>query len=139
MNSQVRLNVKCECNCHTYHIVECGECLYIHHDVSKDELITYTESHIVDTLLEYLHRFGLPKNRICTYYYPLLRSNALQNIETVFYYKNIKFLDYLFKGKTPKRTKELFHRGILHYLALYHGYHDVKGLDEEHRVRWRII
>jgi len=126
----------CKCSCHEYHLEKCGDCMYTHY--THNEPITFTDSAIIYATSEYLHRFGLVDNRVCSFYYPLIKSNAFENKETIFYSKHLMFINYLFENKSPEETKKLFHSGVILYIARYDGHSFAQGLNEEGRIKWRI-
>lgn len=128
--------VGCQCVCHTYHLIKCGDCKYSHY--LTDEDLSFTDSHIIDCIAEYFHQFGLPEEKQCTFYYPCIKECAFLNKEMVFSSEYLRFLDFLFVGKTEQRTKELFHKGIVSYIGKYDGMNTARGLDAEGQTKWRI-
>lgn len=119
------------CDCHNYHLGECSKCYLGIHD-------TFTESAIRDSVVDYFHRFGMPNDRMGSFYYPLIQANALQNIETIFYVKHLRFIEYLFRGLSTEKIIKLFHSSIIQYIAKYMGFCCAIDLNKEGNIKWRI-
>ena len=125
------------CRCHKYHLHQCTECFLLHYNSNED--VTFTDSAVVDNVKIYLHRFGLPHNRVCSFYYPMIKICALLKKEIIFHSEHLKFVDYLFVNKTPQKTKELFHRAIIQYIGSSDGSDIAVGLDNANQIKWKVV
>lgn len=125
----------CPCECHVYHLHQCTQCYLFHYG---EDVVTFTDSAIVDNIIEYFHRFAERGEKLGSYYYPLIKSHALQNKELIFYPHYIKFIDYLWGHRTPDEIKKLFHRAILQFVGKYSESDLARGLDEHGMIKWRI-
>jgi len=128
----------CKCECHMYHIQECGDCIDSHYDVPEGEKLTFTESAICDRIAEYFHRYAEKDKRLGTFYYEMIFSNMINNVVTVLEPQRLKFLNYLFKYKKQERVFDLIHRGMMLFLCK-NGKDDItKDYDESKKLKWRI-
>lgn len=124
------------CICSQYHLEQCSNCYREHYE---SDTVSFTDSAIVDKIVDYLHRFSLPGKPMGSYYYPLIKENAFTNKLTEFYLKNLLFVNYLFENKSTEKMKQIFHRAIKEYIGKYDGYSIAQGLDDEHLIKWRIV
>lgn len=127
----------CKCDCHEFHLIECGKCLKNHHD--KPEELTFTDSYIADMISEYFHRYALPGNRLGTFYYETIFSNMVSGKIIEIQSSKISYLNYLFKHRKQVKVFKLIHRGIMQFLSR-NGKGDItRDFDEMGKLQWRFV
>lgn len=129
--------MNCKCECHTFHLIECGECLDNHHD--NPEEMTFTDSYVADMISEYFHRYAPPGDRLGTFYYEMIFSNMISEKVTELQSSKLSYLNYLFKHRKRNKVYKLIHRGIIEFLSK-NGKGDItRDFDEMGKLKWRLV
>jgi len=127
--------ILCKCECHVYHLTECGECLDNHHSQER----TFTDSYIADMISEYFHRYAMPNARLGTFYYEMIFSDMVSGKVTEISSSKISYLNYLFKHKRQTKVFKLIHRGIMQFLSR-NGKGDItRDFDKMGKLQWRLV
>lgn len=131
----------CKCECHTFHLIECGECLDNHHSnynhITNET--TFTDSYVVDMISEYFHRYALPADRLGTFYYELIFSNMITDKTTNLQSSRMIYLNYLFKYRKRNKIYKLIHRGIMQFLSR-NGLGDItRDFDDKSKLKWKLV
>ena len=123
---------ECKCECHRYHLVECGECLDVHYGNSK---MTFTDSAKSDRVCSYFHRYG--EKRLGDYYFEKIFGGMISGM-IEFDAEKLKYLDYLFLYVKSEKVFKIIHQGILSFLDR-NGKGDIsRDYEKERKIKWRI-
>ena len=136
----------CVCKCHTFHLEQCGECLYEHYDIPKEEeeegtpLITFTDSAIIEKISEYFHRYNDDTlgGKLDSFYYERIFSDIISEKIIIFESSRMIYLNYLFENKRKAKINKLIHQGIIQFYTKNGQGDIIREYESMGKIRWKI-
>lgn len=128
--------INCTCECHKFHILECSECLDVHHYDEYEGISLFSDSYIVEMISEYFHRYGIV--RLGDYYYDIIFTGMVCNRIITLEASKLHYISYLFKNKRQTKILPLIHRGIISFM-MKNGKCDIaRECNELGKIKWII-